>query len=269
MRMVILVIMLFAVTGLLYCEVTFSNALLKEAKAGNAEAQYNLGLCYEKGLGVKTDMDEAVKWYQMAANQGLAPAQYVLGRYFISGKKAVKQSSPKTQKDPGNLYKDPEVNYPEAVKWFRLAAGQGDAAAQFSLGECLYTGKGTDKNIKEAVKWFRLAAAQENSDAQNSMAICYHQGDGVIKDYAEAEKWYILASQNGCAEASANLAKMYFSDYDIRDRVEESYFWWLVAAADGVQGAQVNRDNVGQLLYNPQKDKLTARATKWFEKYRK
>ena len=46
----------------------------------------------------------------------------------------------------------------EAVKWFRLAAEQGAARAQFNLGIMYADGEGVPQDDKEAVKWFRLAA---------------------------------------------------------------------------------------------------------------
>ncbi len=33
-------------------------------------AQFNLGFCYDNGLGVMQDRQEALKWYRMAAEQG-------------------------------------------------------------------------------------------------------------------------------------------------------------------------------------------------------
>ena len=56
------------------------------AEQGNAATQYNLGLMYENGQGVKQDDVEAVKWFRKAAEQGYAPAQVVLGALYLSGK---------------------------------------------------------------------------------------------------------------------------------------------------------------------------------------
>ena len=44
------------------------------AAQGNAAAQYLLGLMYGRGDGVPQDDAEAVKWYRLAAEQGLAAA---------------------------------------------------------------------------------------------------------------------------------------------------------------------------------------------------
>lgn len=51
---------------------------LKAARQGDAEAQYNLGVCYRKGYGVEKDLTEAVKWLRKAADQGFAEAQDML-----------------------------------------------------------------------------------------------------------------------------------------------------------------------------------------------
>ena len=48
------------------------------AERGDADAQYNLGLCYAKGNGVKADMVEAVNWYRKAARQGHQDAKKAL-----------------------------------------------------------------------------------------------------------------------------------------------------------------------------------------------
>ena len=47
----------------------------KAAKQGDPQAQYNLGLCYYKGLGVKQDDRKADKWIRKAAEQGNKDAQ--------------------------------------------------------------------------------------------------------------------------------------------------------------------------------------------------
>ncbi|MEN6587019.1 MAG: tetratricopeptide repeat protein [Sulfuricella sp.] len=55
------------------------------ATAGNALAQYNLGLMYEKGRGVPQDYAGAVSLYQLAAAQGNAEAQRNLGVMYRDG----------------------------------------------------------------------------------------------------------------------------------------------------------------------------------------
>ena len=51
------------------------NRFYREAEAGDADAQYRLGLSYEHGKGVPQDYMEALKWYRKAAGQGHAAAK--------------------------------------------------------------------------------------------------------------------------------------------------------------------------------------------------
>jgi TPR repeat protein len=52
------------------------------------------------------------------------------------------------------------VNLFEAVRWYRLAAEQGFAIAQFNLGYCYKRGRGVDVDLLLAYSWFKLAADQ-------------------------------------------------------------------------------------------------------------
>ena len=82
----------------------------------------------------------------------------------------------------------------EAVKWYRKSAEQGDAMAQVSLGFCYDSGTGVAKDEVEAVKWYRLAAEQGDVIAQLSLGICFNFGTGVAKDEVEAYAYYNLAA---------------------------------------------------------------------------
>lgn len=57
----------------------------------------------------------------------------------------------------------------EAVKWYRKAAEQGDADAQFSLALCYEKGKGVKKDIPTAISWYEKSAAQGNEMAKSNI----------------------------------------------------------------------------------------------------
>ncbi len=75
------------------------------------------------------------------------------------------------------------------VVWVKLAAEQGHADAQNSLGN-IYA---FDDN-KAAFKWYMLAAEQGNADAQNELVWMYGNGEGVIQDYTLALMWLDIAA---------------------------------------------------------------------------
>ena len=50
----------------------------KAAKQGHAAAQFNLGECYENGYGVPQDVSKAKYWMEKAAKQGFVKAKEAL-----------------------------------------------------------------------------------------------------------------------------------------------------------------------------------------------
>ena len=62
-------------------------------------------------------------------------------------------------------------------------------------------GRGVPQDDAEAVRWYRLAADQGLADAQFSLGVMYAIGDGVPKDDAEAARWYRLAADQGYVSA--------------------------------------------------------------------
>ncbi|MFN7140495.1 MAG: tetratricopeptide repeat protein, partial [Limisphaerales bacterium] len=89
---------------------------------------------------------------------------------------------------------------------FLLAAEQGDAQSQFSLGVRWARGEaGEPQDFAEAAKWFRLAADQGLDDAQLSLGRRYANGEGVAQDYVEAYKWVLLAQEQGKVTGAGKL----------------------------------------------------------------
>ena len=56
-------------------------------------------------------------------------------------------------------------DYKTAVKWYTLAAEQGDADAQYNLGYFYANGLGTSQDFIRALMWWNIAASQGNEDA--------------------------------------------------------------------------------------------------------
>ena len=57
-------------------------------------------------------------------------------------------------------------------------------------------GRGVTPNFSEAVIWCRLAAKQGYADAQNTLGWRYQYAKGVIQNYEEAIQWYRKAALN-------------------------------------------------------------------------
>jgi TPR repeat protein len=116
------------------------------AEQGYANAQFNLGLMYDKGKGVPQDYAAAARWYRKAAEQGHVGAQFNLGFIYSNGK-GVPQ------------------DYAAAVRWHRKAAEQGHVAAQLNLGVAYAKGEGVPQDFVQAHKWWNLAATSGHKKA--------------------------------------------------------------------------------------------------------
>lgn len=105
------------------------------------------------------------------------------------------------QSDLGFRYSNGEgvpKNVPEAVKWWRKAADQGDTDSQYMLGATYYDGdEGIPKDYAEALKWNKKAAAQGESGSLAMLGDAYFDGCGVPKDNVKAHAWYNLALAAG------------------------------------------------------------------------
>ena len=126
-------------------------ALRTRANAGDADAQFNLGVMYRTGEGVPQDAVEAVAWTRQAAEQGHAGAQYNLGVMYSYGE-GVPQDDV------------------EAVAWYRQAAEQGYADAQYNLGVAYATGEGVPQDDVEAYKWLILATTYADAEQREEFA---------------------------------------------------------------------------------------------------
>ena len=134
------------------------------------------------------------------------------------------------------------------MKWYRLAAAQGNASAQYSLGMAYEKGQGVPQDYQEALKWYRLAAAQGYAPAEYSLGLAYEKGQGVPQDYQEAVKWYRLAATHGNEFAEINLGLLYTDGRGVRQDFVRAHMWFdLAAAASGGDSrgtATKNRDTI-------------------------
>jgi uncharacterized protein len=121
------------------------------ARAGHPQAQLRLGLLHYHGHGVRESDREARTWFERAARQGLAEAQFQLGNMYVYG-----LADPGADADPNRI----------AAQWYFEAARQGHADAQYSLGILFLSGSGVMQDASEAQRWFERAAAQGHADAQ-------------------------------------------------------------------------------------------------------
>jgi len=127
----------------------------------------------------------------------------------------------------------------EAVKWCRLAAAQGRAAAQLELGYLLAVGRGAPKDEVEALRWFTAASGQGNVRANNWVAYYTETAKGgLARDEVEAARLYRISADKGDAFAQAKLGIMYAEGRGVGRDAAEARRWLNLAAAQGDEEAR-------------------------------
>jgi hypothetical protein len=97
----------------------------------------------------------------------------------------------------------------QAVAWYRKAAEQGNADAQFNLGLMYAAGSGVPADDQQASSWYVKAADQGNAKAQFKLGVVYATGRGVQQNDYDAITWYRKAADQGYAPAEFNLGTMH------------------------------------------------------------
>ena len=86
-------------------------------------------------------------------------------------------------------------NLPAAVLWYQEKAKDGDAEAQYNLGNVYEVGFGVEVSYELAAKWYEEAAEQEHQLAQLKLGILYILGKGVRESTLKGGKWIRAAAK--------------------------------------------------------------------------
>jgi hypothetical protein len=133
----------------------------------------------------------------------------------------------------------------QAIRWIRQAAEQGYVEAQYMLG-CCYNGEdGFAKDPVEAAKWWGKAAAQGHADAQHCLALSCSIGQGVTKNLAEAAKWWRKAAEQNHVDAQFFLGLSYAEGLGVPKIPEQAVYWLRQAAAHGNGNALAELKKLG------------------------
>ncbi len=146
------------------------------ANHGDSDAQFLIGVMFDKGQGVPVYQSEAINWYRQAAQQGHAMAQLYLAIKFDRGDGVGKNSE-------------------KAFKWYQKAAKQNITKAMIRLGELYSNGMGVEKNPEYSLGWLKKAAEKDSPKAMKLLALKYKQGDGVKQSRYNAADWYYRAGK--------------------------------------------------------------------------
>ncbi len=138
------------------------------AWAGTSEAEKMLlrgNEAYEHG-----DYATAVTYYEKAAEDGLAEAQYLLAYSLYMGEGV-------------------ERNYTLAAQWYKRASRQNHVKAEYNLAYCYMNGRGVPRDYDRALELLTASAEGGNIQAMVTLSECYEKGVLVEEDRAMSEMW--------------------------------------------------------------------------------
>lgn len=198
---------------------------------------------------------------------------------------------------------DKNKNYEKAQKWYRIAAEQGNAEAQYKVGDHFltlaassglydavakkdtYESAETVSNVKEGVAWLLKSAEQGHVKAQLALANEYGQ-EGVagtalrpspVLDLAESYKWYRKAAEQGDPRAQYEVGRFFESGRVVGQDKKEAIRWYRKAAAQKGDYAKLagnalarlspktTDDPVEQALQKAKAAEDSKEAEKWFK----
>ena len=164
-------------------EQDFEKALVwfrRGVKNGDALCQYELGVMYLHGLGVRKDPLLSGDYFRASAEQDFASAEVNMGKLFL---------------DQGNV--------PEATRYFDLAARHHHIEAFYHLAEINNNGIGRDRSCNMATAYYKMVAEKVETihSSFDEANLAYDNGD-----IETALALYMLAAEQGYESAQANVA---------------------------------------------------------------
>jgi TPR repeat protein len=181
------------------------------AEAGDAEAQYWVGVMYSHGRGYSPVCGEAARWYERAAKQGHPEATFSLGFTLYRGSGSAGDGC---------------VILPDrarAAPWLKRAAEMGAPRARYMIGHMYRVGDGVAQSEDEALKWLEKAANAGLSEAQFDLGVM-HASAG---NNADAYFWFFMLALKGYPGAwhNAEVLEAQLNTDEIYEAVRRAHVW--------------------------------------------
>lgn len=210
-----------------------------------------IGEIYAQGLSVKTDPEEAVHWYKLAADRGNREGAFAYGMALLKGEGIVRDEAAAKaalEKAAAGGHAGAHYNlgvlalgkpggpqdFKTAAEEFRQGADAGDLDALFGLATLYRAGQGVGKDSSEAASLFKAAADEKHAGAAVEYAVMAFNGEGVPKDEAAAARYFLRAAQDGNPVAANRLARLYAAGRGLPKDPLLAARWHLLARAKGI-----------------------------------
>lgn len=234
---------------------------LLEADENDAEAQYQIGLCYLNGDGTDKDTQKAETYFRRASELGHAAAAEMLEKGSIADHSPNLEdvSLPELclraeEGDADAQYAAAmqflEDNQSEAQRYLKMAAEQGHSMACYQLARTMLPDTldygcavhEEQPTYQEAVTLLKNAVDCSCAPAAELLARCYLYGLGVAHDREQAEKNFERAvrfsTPEQAAEQMLRLALRYAEGEEIDKSLGKAFSWVRKAEQTGMTDAR-------------------------------
>ena len=174
---------------------------------------------------LKPDGNEAVKWYQKAAEGGCGEAMERLGELYCHGMYV--------DKDPGR-----------ALELFEKAADMGMKESAYMAALMLDAGEGCQRDEAKALERLRQAAEMDHRKAQTA----YGQKLAAAGQYADALRWFEKAAGYDTA-AKRELGDLYLNGHGVKKDEAKAFEYFRSAAEDKYAPDPIAQLKLGMLCY--------------------
>jgi len=200
------------------------------------------------GMGIIRDMCDTVIWIRDGKIYDYGNCKKVCDHYeseegesFKAMLRAAEEGNDRAQNTLAVMYRDgknTDVDYKEALGWFRSSAEQSNREAQRNLADMILKGLGTEQDPKEALEWFLRSAEAGDASAVVRVANIYRSGIGVDVNHREAFRWFKESAELGNAGSQLILAEMLMDGYGTEADSEAALKWYLKSAESGNSNAR-------------------------------
>jgi TPR repeat protein len=188
------------------------------ADLGDGESCERLAQRYWHGWGCDENIDDAIRYYELAIGYKYTPANLALATLYLDDFEDTKK-------------------HKEAIKLLQDGSIQDDAKCQFLYASYLESGEYVAQDDKQAFLWLSKSAAQDNPEAQYKLATNYLTGKGVDEDIYTAFKWFERSAENHYQKAQIQLYTSYLCGSGIEKNLTLSFAWLLIAIKNSWQGS--------------------------------
>ena len=239
--------------------------LMTLGEQGSVEAMYAAGNLWSSHRTGRRDYVEGIRWFQPAARQGFADAQFLMGARLSKGgegvplddntamewyRKAAAQGHSGAINNIGFMHSQGRAgeggrDYEKALAHYRRAAERGNAVSQNNVALRL-ANEGEEEEgeaaiLKEQFEWHRRSAENDYHRGQFNLAKMYDAGEGVEPNLALAVKWYRRAAENDSLEAQGVLSEMCRTGRGVPQDLKRTLHWMA-------RMTEFNRDEENQFV---------------------